>query len=270
MLAGAVAAAGRRRASGASSWTPADLSPEFWIRGDLGHSFADSDPITAITNQGSSSNLNLTQGTSSLQGTFDEVQANANGQSVFAYDGTENIYGGTSGWPMSDGDSFTRVIVFGATGGAEKTIAGTRQYDTRGGMRIACNTTAASPVFEVVDSGAAAAMSATDSTETTPTNTLQVYAMLYTGAVSTSTDTLDARSGGSSLDEIDPPTDMGAVASSLAREWIIAASSISSGSFRGWIAEDIFVKRAITSGEDASLTAYLNDRYGLSLTGVTQ
>ncbi|MCA9611049.1 MAG: hypothetical protein KC619_35890 [Myxococcales bacterium] len=47
-------------------------------------------------------------------------------------------------------------------------------------------------------------------------------------------------------------------------------NTAASSGLTGQLAELIYVKRKLTAAEDAALTEYLNDRYGLSLTGVTQ
>ena len=63
----------------------------------------------------------------------------------------------------------------------------------------------------------------------------------------------------------------GNIAAAASREFLVGATGTTGAAgLVGHVAEVIYVAGLLSSGEDASLTSYLNSRYGLSLTGVTQ
>ena len=64
--------------------------------------------------------------------------------------------------------------------------------------------------------------------------------------------------------------DLGVIAASTDRPFSVGGGSPTAGNLTGQIAELLYLKRLLTAAEDADLTQYLNARYGLSLTGVTQ
>lgn len=255
---------------GGAAWTPASLSPEFWIRADLGHAFADTDPVTAIANQGTAgSALNLTNGTAGSP-TYDAAHASFNNQPVldFGAAAATLISAATTAWHLSSESSSMAVIAVARTtsaSGAEE-VAMTRAYATVGGWRLRI-TAAGACSFGVEESGGVAAI--LDSGANGTQNAVHVLAGVLTGAVTASADSaacwVDGVSGGATTADLDLP-----VAASSDREILLGGTTTGTGTLSGQIAEVIFIKRVLTSGEDASLTSYINARYGLALSGVTQ
>lgn len=256
--------------SGLTSWTPASLSPEFWIRADLGHAFADTDPVTAIANQGTAgSALDLTNGTAGSP-TYDASHASFNGAPVldFGVAAATLISAATTAWHLpSESSSMVALAVLrptSASGFEEPFI--TRSYSTAGGFALRSRV-ASSCTFTVEESGGVTA--AADIGGNCVQNSVHVLAGVLTGAVTTTHDSaacwLDGVSGGATTADLDA-----AVAASSNRELLIGGTASGTGTYSGQIAELLFIKRVLTSGEDASLTGYLNTRYGLALTGVTQ
>lgn len=252
-------------------WTPADLSPEFWIRADLGHAYGDTDAVAAIANQGTAgSAADLAQGTGSLQPLYHvDGGGSFNSQPVLSFDATAVIYAAAgTWWHLASESSSCCVIAVASTvsvSGAEEVIT-TRAYSSVGGMRLAIRAAGACQCnFE--ESGGVAAI--TDNGANGVQSQCHVLAGVLTGAVTTTQDSaacwVDGVSGGATTADLDAP-----VAASADREWCVGGVNTTTGVLNGYIAEMIFIKRVLTSGEDASLTTYLNDRYGLSLPGVTQ
>lgn len=254
-----------------ASWSPLDLSPEFWMRADLGHAYADSDPVAAIANQGTAgSSGDLQQGTGANQPVYDASHASFNGQAVITFDGGDVLYAAAGTWwhLASESASMAAIAVVRTTLGATtaQTAVRTRTYTSVGGFGLIYREGAACR-FDSDESGGVASIADTGGNGTI--NTLAVLAGVLTGAVTTASDTgevwLDGTSGGGSGADF-----AAAVAASSNREFLLGGTATTTGDFTGSIAEVIFLKRVLTSGEDASLTAYLNARYGLSLPGVTQ
>lgn len=257
-----------------AAWSPLDLSPEMWIRADLGHAYADTDPIAAIANQGTAGSAgDLAQSTSGSRPTLDASHASFNGQAVIDFVAASNhvLYSGDTDWwvSASESGSLTAIAIIrdtAATSAAYHDVLGTRQASTQGGLDLDARTgnSCRSRVWSA--SGAA---TITDAGGNCTTNSVHAIALVLTGAVTATPDSLetwvDGVSGGATTGDL-----AAAVAATADREFLVGGSATTTGGFTGQIAEIIYLKRVLTSGEDAALTAYLNDRYGLSLPGVTQ
>lgn len=257
--------------SGRTGWTPAALAPELWIRADLGHSYADTDAVAAIANQGTAgSSANLAQGTGSLQPLYYvDGGASFNNQAVLYFDGTAVIYAAAgTWWHLSNESSSACLITVASTAsasGAEQLLR-TTGYTTRGGWNQsiraagACTSTTeeSGGVVAIVDAGANGTQNAT-----------HVLASVLTGGVNPANDTLATW-----VDGVSAAATTGnmtnAVAASTNAEWNMGGNNTTTGSLVGYIAEMIYIKRALTGAEDDALRDYLNDRYGLALAGVTQ
>lgn len=256
---------------GGAAWTPASLSPEGWWRADLGHAYADTDPVAAWANQGTAgSSGNLAQGTGGLRPTYDASHASFNGQAVMDFGAAAAVIYAAAGtwWHLSSESSSCVLLAVCRTTSASgfEEVAITRAYTTVGGLALRIRA-ASSCSFNVEESGGVTAIA--DSGANGVQNQVHVLAGVLTGAVTTAADSaacwVDGVSGAASTADLDAP-----VAASSDREFLLGGVTTSAGSLNGQIAEVIFIKRVLTSGEDASLTGYLNTRYGLALSGVTQ
>lgn len=251
-------------------WSPLDLSPEGWWRADLGHAHADTDPMSGWANQGTAgSSGDLQQGTGGNQPVYDASHASFNGQAVVTFDGGDVLYA-TAGtwWHLASESSSACVIAVTRTtsaSGAEEVMT-TRTALTTGGFRLRA---AAAGVanFAVSESGGATDIS--DNGGSITQNVVHVIAGVLTGATTATPDSAACWVGGASSAATTGDMDA-AVASSSNREWCVGGTATTTGAYTGQLAELIFIKRALTAPEDAELTTYLNARYGLALSGVTQ
>ncbi len=253
---------------GPLEWTPAALEPDAWWRADLGHALVDQDPVSAWANQGTAGSAgDVGQGTSTLRPVFVASHASFNGQAVLDFDGGDVLYATAGTWweQTADGESMTVVAVARATVADNGTLAQTRAYATVGGLQFQLNT-AGSSRWYLYDTGAVERINCLSAGATQ--NALHVMAGVLEGAVSPAADTASGWIDGALGDE--RTADLGVIAASSAREWCIGGASATVGNFTGQIAELLFLKRGISASEDAELTRYLNARYGLSLSGVTQ
>lgn len=260
--------------SGRTGWTPAALAPELWIRADLGHSYADTDAVAAIANQGTAgSAADLTQPTSGNRPYYLESVPEFNGQAVIDFAAASNqvLFAAIGNWweLPSESSSMTLVTVAlcktPATSGFEKLVT-TRAASTQGGLDVDIRTGGSTRARVWSASGAATIL---DSGGNATEDTAHVLASVLTGAVATTPDSLalwvDGVSGGPTTANL-----AAAVAAAADREWVVGGTATTTGSLTGQIAEMIYLRRALTSDEDDALRDYLNDRYGLALAGVTQ
>lgn len=268
MMNGSAGIQSARRKSSAG-WTPANLFPEGWFRADLGITESGGS-VSAWANQGTSGSAgNLSQATSTRRPSLTSSFASLNNQAVLYFDGNDVLYSAASSWwHIPDGNSFISILVF-----RPESISGitqpliTRSYSTQGGFAHRIDTDGR---FYVYEQGVAQSDLAT-----------------YTAGYSAGSNYVSAglmRENGASADDItlyingsecDNPVigsyEFGDIAATSAREFLVgAATPAGAAGLTGWIAEVIHIKRELTSGEDASLKDYLNNRYGFSLTSVTQ
>lgn len=257
--------------SGLTSWTPASLSPEGWWRADLGHAYADTDPVAAWANQGTAgSSGDLVQATGGLQPLYDAAHASFNNQPVMDFGAADYVFATAAGtwWHLASESSSCVLLAVGRTVSASgfEEMAITRAYTTVGGLAIRIRA-GASCTFTAEESGGVATIADTGANGVQ--NQVHVLAGVLTGAVTPTADSaqcwLDGAGGTASTGDLDLP-----VAASANREFVVGGTTASVGTYNGQIAELLFIKRVLTSDEDDLLTAYLNARYGLSLTGVTQ
>lgn len=253
-----------------AAWTPASLSPEGWWRADLGHAYADTDPVGLWANQGTAGSAgDLQQGTAGNKPFYDASHASFNGQAVITFDGGDVLYA-TAGtwWHSADSAADLSVVgVFRTTLGAStaQDVVRTRTYGTTGGFDLIMREGAACR-FELDETGGA--VNLTDSGANGTGSAVVVQAGTFAGETTPSTDTatcvVDGTVGTGTTG------DLLTIASSSNREFLVGGSATTTGTLTGSIAEVIFIKRIISGAEDALLTAYINSRYGLALARVTQ
>lgn len=255
---------------GVDPWTPADLSPEMWLRADRGHVYGDGASVAAWANQGTSSSaLDVAQGTGAYQPVFDQVHADYNNRPVMVFNGSKVIYvAASTAWHLASESGSMTIVVIGRTStsaGALEAILLTRNVSTLGGFDLQIrdgNTCRA----RWVQSGAGVTLTDNGANGTT---TPRAYASVLTGGVTTTPDNgiciVHGALGSATTADL-----TAAVAASSNRELCIGGSSTTIGTLVGEVAEVILLKRVLTSDEDDDLTAYLNARYGFSLSGVTQ
>lgn len=250
------------------SWSPALLEADGWWRADLGHAVSDSDPVTSWANQGAAgSAADLGQGTSTLQPTYVENHASFNGQSVIDFDGGDVLYAAAGPWweQTADGESLTVIAIARVTVGGQSTVSQIHTATTYGGFILTINTSGNGRWY-LYDQGAAASLVKTYSGNVQ--DAVEVLVGLYEGAVSPTNDVRSVWLDGSFVDS--STGDLGIIAASTDRSYCVGGGNTTSGNLTGQIAELLYLKRLLTAAEDAALTDYLNERYGLSLTGVTQ
>ena len=250
------------------TWTPAALDAAGWWRADLGHALVDSDPVPSWANQGAAgADADLGQGTSTLQPTFVESHASFNGQAVIDFDGGDVLYAAAGPWweQTADGESLTIVAVARVTAGGVSAVSYTQTATTYGGFNLAINTSGAGRWY-VYDQGAAASIVMTYTGNVQ--DAVEVLGAVYEGAVSPTNDVRAMWLDGSFVNS--GANDLGVIAASTDRPFSVGGGSPTAGNLTGQIAELLYLKRLLTAAEDADLTQYLNARYSLSLTGVTQ
>lgn len=253
-----------------TAWSPADASPDIWFRADLGHAFADTDPVTDLANQGTlGAALDLVDGTAGAP-TYVASHAPANGAPAldFGAAAATLISAATTAWHLSSESSDLTVVAVArstSASGAEEVVM-TRAYSTNGGFRLRL-TPAGACSFGVEENGGVTAI--LDSGANGAQNTVHVLAGVLTGAVTTAPDSaacwVDGVSAGATTGDLDAP-----VAASANRELLLGGTASGTGTFAGHIYEVLVWKRLLTADEDADLTAYLNARYGTSVPGVSQ
>ena len=250
---------------GAAAWAPSDLSAVVaWYRADLG--VTESGGLVSAWADQIGSN-DLAQGNSTYQPTLVSSDSNFNSQSSLSFSGDVVYSAASSWWHIADGTSLTSIVVWRATSlAAAGYPLNTRNFTTQGGWGHRADLAR----FYVADSGASSTDFASDSTGYS-TSTVYVSAgiMRENGA---SADDISLWINGT---ECDAPVvgsySFGDIAAASARAFLVGAAGTTGGSgLVGHVAEVIYVAGLLSSGEDASLTSYLNSRYGLSLTGVTQ
>jgi len=251
-------------------WTPAELAPEGWWRADLGHALADQDPVASWANQGTAGSAgDVGQGTSTLRPTYVASHASFNGQAVLSFDGGDLLYATAGTWWHLPSESSSAVVIAVArsTISGNSAVITTRGVTTVGGLDARLKTNGTACQARWYQSGAA--VSITDSGANGAQNSVHVLASVLTGAVTTATDSgalwVDGASGAPTTADFTAP-----VAASSNREWVVAGTTTTAADFTGQIAEVLFLKRVLSAEEDSALTDYLNERYGLALTGVTQ
>lgn len=263
--AGGVVQSARRRAAG---WTPADVIPEGWWRGDLGHAASDAATFSPWTNQGSESALDLAQVTSTARFVYDEINTAFNSQSSCHADGGDRMHSGnTAVWELADGEDASFVTVIVVDTAAQHTFAAT-DLNTGGGYLLKLRNGGASN--NIIEDESANTITANGSSVSSAT--LYVHALMYTNNVSTTSDDMELRLDGavdatatsSDLQIIRPTTGSGD------QSYILGSNAEGSGSLVGDIAEHIFWQSLWSAGEDGDLELYLEGRYSLTLPGVTQ
>ena len=249
----------------AAAWAPSDLSAIVaWYRADLG--VTESGGLVSAWADQIGSN-DLAQGNSTYRPTLVSSDANFNSQATLSFSADCLYSAASSWWHIADGTSLTSLVVWRATSLASAAYPlNTRNFNTQGGWAHRADLAR----FYVADSGASNSDFASDSTGYS-TSTVYVSAGLM-------------RENGASADDIslwingtecDSPVvgaySFGNIAAAASREFLVGAAGTTGGSgLVGHVAEVIYVAGLLSSGEDASLASYLNTRYGLSLTGVTQ
>jgi hypothetical protein len=187
---------------------------------------------------------------------------------VIDFDGGDVVYAaaGTFWELTAETEDLSLIVVARPTAAAsgQDTIVTTRQAAIQGGFQMSFNT-GANGRWYVYDSGGAASTLLTYAGGTQ--NVVHTLAGLLGGAASPATDAASAWLDGASVASSAP--DLGIVEAAADREFCVGGTSTTAGSFVGQLAEIILHHGLLSAGEDASLTSYLNDRYGLSLPGVT-
>lgn len=251
---------------GAVAWTPASLSPEGWWRADLGHSASDAGTVNPWTNQGSDSSFDLSQATAGLRPTFDEVNANFNGQASLHYNAATDLHSSvnTAGWEIADGaNDFTYIAVARVDSTSRHELMSTAAGN--GDLLFRITTNAASvDAFEDTTG-----TKITSSSTSRANNTTYVKATVFKGATSPSNDNVESFFDGVSTSSDNG--DLGNIrpnAGSGAKPIVFGGTSTTVATLDGDIAEKIILKRQLTSGEHTFLVSYLNTRYDLSLTAV--
>lgn len=257
-----------REGSAPAAWSPASLSPEGWWRADLGHVAADAAGVSSWTNQGSESTLDLAQGTGTSQPTYDEVNAGFNGQASLHFDGGDVLPSvATDAWEVADGGSICIIAVVRADTSANHCFVATDDAGN-GGFQFRIRTTGSSSKVRWEGASGTVVEPAIGGGHSTATT--YVMAAVLKGEVSPTVDTAEYW-----VDGVNGSTKTGDMAGIIpnggtgTEEFVAGSNSDSSGDFTGDMAELIYVRRVFTAPEDAELVTYLNDRYGLSLTGVT-
>lgn len=246
--------------------TPGDiLNPVGWLRADLGHGVADAASVPSWANQGSGgSGLDVANATGSQQCTYDEANATFNGQPVMDFAATQRMYSGiTDLWELADGEDLFVLVVFSVDSTATHYTVATD--GSAGFLRFGARSGGAS-VQAIEDSdGFATSISGSSLS----TGTAYVHSTTLDNQVSAASDThslfLDGVADGTDTEDLLTVEPAGGSGN---EQFIVGSWRIISGVLLGKIAEIIIDTAVPTSGEEADLVAYLDDRYGFSLPGL--
>jgi len=253
---------------GTAEWTPAKLDPVGWWRADLGHTATDGNPVASWANQGSDPSLDVSQGTANDRPTFIESDPNLNGQSSFDFQSGDGIStAATDAWQLADGEPLTVVVVCWPDYTGSKTPIATTDF-AQGGLVIRYRTDGGNSTFEVYDSTTTGLSSANGGGGPQAPG---VLAGVFDASVSPTDDDATLFINGSA--GTPDSGDIGAIqpnGGSGTEELNLGSNKPSGGGWTGEIAEIIYHKALLSAAEDAKLTSYLNDRYGLTLTSVTR
>lgn len=257
--------------AGVVVWTPDELSPEGLWDAELGHAASDGGAVSSWANQGTAGSAgDLAQGTGGNQPTYDAALAAFADQAVMTFaSGGDVIYAAAGTWWHLSSESSSMCIVAvcmtSSASGFEEVVA-TRAYTSQGGFALRIRA-ASSCSFNVEESGGVTAI--TDSGANGTQNAVTVLAGVLTGAVTTTHDSaacwVNGVSAGATTGDLDA-----AVAAGANREFCVGGVATTTGALTGHIAWLMFIKRVLTAPEDELLTAYLNNRFGTSVPGVTQ
>jgi hypothetical protein len=251
------------------AWEPSFLLPEAegWWRADKGiaHILLE---IVNWVNQGSEPTLDLAQAIVSRRPDLVAAVAALNGQAAAFFDGVDVMASiATAAWELAaDGDDLTVIVFLEPTAGS---VGGVVSVDAAGAGGFTVRARAPSATLVVTrDSSGGGFLTAGGPGLTL--STPHVFTMVYKGQVSPTVDSMSSWLDGvegtvSTLDQL-------RINSSLSpQEFFIGAESLTGSSgFIGHIAEILFLRRLLTSGEDVLLTEYANARYGMVLPGITQ
>lgn len=248
------------RASGPSaSFSPLDLSPEGYWRADLG--VTGSPVVTAWANQGTAG----TDGDFSQNPTGPNLvasDANFNSQPVLEFTGTQDLTtAANSFWALAtEADSLTVVAI---ARDADVTTTTRVMLDTNnypsGGFAMRLNRSTGQYFANIRGQGGAGVL---DNTNLGHADSVtSCFALVVNGAASPATD-----EGRAILDGAAPTATSVDVSVPIAQA--TQPLRIGTPAFFGRIAELLLLKRSLTAQEDADLTSYYNDRYGLALTTV--
>lgn len=251
------------------SWVPSDLSNvAAWFRADLGHTASDGGAVSAWSNQISGGSAwDLSQGTGSLQPTFDEDLASANNQSSISFDGGDTLESATgSAWEVADdGDHTTVAVIRPRHSSGITNVMGT-DNNANGGWYTRSRVSGGNTVCFIFDStGAFSRGTAGLMTQ----NVTDVLATEFTGQTSPTNDAFIVSVGGTS--GAADNDDLGAIVpsgGSGSENFIVGNNATGTGNFDGDIMEIIVIDGVLSSGDESDLVDYLNDRYNLSLTAV--
>lgn len=263
----------RARAGGFSD--PGDLSPEWWLRADLGVTTSGG-AVTEWVNQGSEANGTM-EAAAARGPTFNSSDTNFNSQDSVSFISANNDVMGSAGtgwWELAaSDDDITWIFVIRPTAtGSDGHVIRT---DNRGSAgHGGWDATIHAANAETDPSSQFLWMRAWDAdgdSISNPNSAVMrvdtVYVLCFTITGSVTTDTLDvyvnnwkATSATANVDAIDD----GAYSDTLR----LGGTSSSVGDLDADIAECIMLKRALTAQEDADLAAYFNTRYGLNVSGI--
>lgn len=254
------------RRSRTGVWTPARLSPEGWWRADLGVSHVSLE-VTDWVNQGTEPALDVAQATGSMRPDLVAAHASFNGQDVLHFDGGDLLASApTSAAFLADDDDLTVISIMRQTTAGLATLIATNNAHTDGGWthRPRVGSAVQANTFT---SGAAANLIAQGPTMSS--GVVYAHASVLTGAAAPGSDSLVTLLDGT------PGTantgNRAAFTAAADRSLIIGAinsSALSPLPNGTHVAEILFLKRLLTAPQHAALVAYLNARYGLSLTAV--
>lgn len=257
--------------SGSTAWAPTDIGLNAYWQADLGHAVSDASTISSHANQGTAgTSADIGQGTAAFQYTFDEVHASFNNASVIDCDGGDVLYAAAGDWwelASESSDATIFCLERQTTEASTETLVRTVAWSTGGGFQVRPRTNGAIRC-DAYEQGAGAVVS--DSGSDGSPNTVHAIALVLTGAVTTSSDTLltwvdGANGSGGDAADLSSP-----VANATDREWLVGGTGTSSGQFLGQWAFIGFTKALVSSGDDTLLYGWCNTTYGTSLTGFTQ
>lgn len=207
-----------------------------------------------------------TQSTESMRPDLIASDAAFNNQSVLNFDGADVMgTGATTAWEVADDGDTTWIVVGSTTSASTLYILATEDAGGISYFEMAWRS-ATNSRFIVEDAGS---VLITELAAPGVSGQAHVLAGVYTGAASPSNDSVELFIDGATTG---PTTgDQGAISQGGSEEFLIGARrSTAVSAIVGKIAEIVILPRLITAAEDATFAGYLNARYDMSLTGVTQ
>lgn len=277
----ALLATGRRRASaGGGAWSPSDLSPEWWLRGDLG--ITQSSGVSLWANQGTAGSTGDVTFSSGYRPTYESSNADFNSQATvnFASAGSGDVgYTGDDWWEgTTSSDDYVWVFVLQGTAAGSFDLFSTEDFAATsgaGGWEV-------QPLFATAETDPASSaqyVAVYGNNEPISEIYNQLGAAMRVGTVHVLAIVLSATSGTATLDVyIDGSKVYDADSESQALDVVqhvtsgkalfLGGTSATAGNLDAEIAECLMLKGSLSTGassDDENLTAYLNTRYGLSL-----